>query len=68
MTTKKGNQVRGKTIIGWKFLVNCKSGSQEWAQLKLFKESNPFEVAKFFTARNIADDPAFLFVGSICHK
>ena len=51
--------MRQQTTFGWKFLVNCKYGLQEWVPLKLLKESNPLEVAEFVTARNITDDNTF---------
>ena len=30
--------------------------SQEWVPLKMLKESNPIDVSKFVTDRNIADE------------
>ena len=62
MTTKRENQVRQNTTIGWKFLVDQKYGSQQWVSSKLLKESNPVEVAEFVTDLNIADDPAFAWL------
>ena len=59
LVTKRGNRVQRKTTIGWNFLCDCKDGSQTWVPLKLLKESNPVEVAKYVKARNIDDEPAF---------
>ena len=59
LVTKRGNQVQRKTTIGWKFLCYWKYGSQTWVPLKLLKEFNPVEVAKYVKARNIDDDPDF---------
>ena len=59
LVTNRGKRVQRKTTIGWKFLCDWKDGSQTWVTLKLLKESNPIEVAKYVKARNIDDEPAF---------
>ena len=48
-----------KETIGWKLLFKWKNGSKSWILFKLAKESNPTEVAEFFTSRKIADEPEF---------
>ena len=40
-------------------LILWKDGTQQWIPLKLMKEYNPLEVAKFVCARNIDQEPAF---------
>ena len=59
LTSNQGNRVQRKTTTGWKILFKWKDGSKSWIPLKLAKESNPIEVAEFFTSISIADEPAF---------
>ena len=35
------------------------NGSRQWIDLKIFKDSNPVQVAEYATARDIAAHPAF---------
>ena len=60
-TDKYGRKSRRLTTKGWSFLVNWKDGSQSWVPLKDIKESNPIEVAEFVTAKDIANEPAFIW-------
>ena len=48
-----------KTTVGWKCNIKCRDGTTTWVSLKDLKESNPIEVAKYVTARDIQDEPAF---------
>ena len=57
--TKSGQRHMRHTTEGWKFLVHFKDGDEKWVPLKLLKETNPIEIAKFVTARGIENEPAF---------
>ena len=48
-----------KTTVSWKFNIKWRDGTTTWVSLKDLKESNPIEVAEYFTAREIQDEPAF---------
>ncbi len=58
-TTKSGTKRMRQTTQGWKFLVEWSNGSRQWIELKLLKESNPVQVAKYATSWNIDEEPAF---------
>jgi hypothetical protein len=58
-TTKLGTKQMRQTMQGWKFLVERSNGSCQWIDLKLLKESNPVQVAKYASSRNIEEEPAF---------
>ena len=49
------------TTCGWKLLVRWKDNSESWVPLKDMKESHPIETAEFAKARDIDDEPAFLW-------
>ena len=57
--TKSGQRKLQKTTAGWKLLVQYRDGWEEWAPLRLLKESCPIEVAEFAFSRNIQDEAAF---------
>jgi hypothetical protein len=59
LTMKSGTKRMCQTTQGWKFLVEWSNGSCQWIDLKLLKESNPVQVAKYATSRNIEEEPAF---------
>jgi hypothetical protein len=50
-----------RTTAGWKLLILMKDGSEQWIPLKDMKESNPVDVAEFAMARNLIDEPAFIW-------
>jgi hypothetical protein len=58
-TTKSGTKRMRQTTQGWKFLVEWSNGSCQWIDLKLLKESNPVQVAKYATSHNIDEEPTF---------
>ena len=43
----------------WQSLVKWKDVSESWVQLKDLKESNPVDVAEYYTARGVEDEPEF---------
>ena len=59
ITTKTGTKRMRQTTVGWKFLVKWANSSRQWIELKILKESTPVQVAKYATARNIGEEPAF---------
>ena len=59
VTTRAGMRQLIKTTVGWKFKIKWKDGSTEWVPLKLLKESNPVETAKYVKSRDLVDEPAF---------
>jgi hypothetical protein len=58
-TTKLGTKRMRQSTQGWKFLVEWSNGSRQWIDLKLHKESNPVQVAKYASSRNIEEEPTF---------
>jgi hypothetical protein len=58
-TTKLGTKRMHQTTQGWKFLVEWSNGSCQWIDLKLLKEFNPVQVAKYASSRSIEEEPAF---------
>jgi hypothetical protein len=59
ITTKNGTKRMRQTTVGWKFLVERANGSRQWIDLKILKESNPFQVA---------EDAVFIPCAAIAHK
>jgi hypothetical protein len=50
-----------KTTKGWHLCVECKDGTSIWERLAYLKESNPFEVAEYASAKSLIDDPYFVW-------
>ena len=57
--TNPGKLTQRHTTVGWSFLIKWKNGPKEWVHLKVLKDSNPVDVADYFTARGIEQEPAF---------
>lgn len=55
----KGLPCRHKTTAGWKLLLRCKDGSEQWFPLKDMKESNSVQVYIYSKANGIDDEPEF---------
>jgi len=61
VVTRRGQKRLRKTTCGWKLLVRWKDGSESWTHLKDLKESHPVDLAEYAKARDIADEPAFVW-------
>ena len=61
VVTKQGQRRMRQTTQGWKLLIHWRDGSESWVPLKDMKESHPVEVAEFAKAREIDDEPAFIW-------
>ena len=59
IVTKRGQKKIWKTTVRWKLLVQWRDQSESWFHLKDLKESNSIEVAEFYKARGIAEEPDF---------
>ena len=57
--SKNGQKKLCQTMVGWYFKVEWNEGQEQWMPLKILKESIPVEIAKYVTARDLADEPAF---------
>ena len=57
--TKQGTMRQRLTTIEWQLLVKWKGSEESWVQLKDRKESNPVDVAKYYTARGVEDKREF---------
>ena len=60
--TKQGKRTQRKTTVGWALQIKWKNGTKQWVNLKDLKESNPVDVAEYFMARGIQDEPAFAWL------
>lgn len=49
------------TTKGWKFCCQWTDGSTSWEPLRNLKESNPIELAEYAEARNLLNEPAFVW-------
>ena len=58
-TTKRVFCKLRQTTIGWEFIIEWKDGSISWISLKVFKQSNPIEVADYLTTIRLENAPAF---------
>ena len=47
------------TTLGWRLLIEWNDGSKQWIDLKVLKESNPVQAAKYDVSRGIEDESAF---------
>jgi hypothetical protein len=47
ITTRTGTKRMRQTTVGWKFLVKWANSSRQWIDLKILKESNPVQFAKY---------------------
>ena len=61
VVTQQGQKRMRKTTQGWKLLVKWANGSESWIALEDMKESHSIEMAEFARARDIADEPAFVW-------
>jgi hypothetical protein len=61
VVTKGGQKRMRQTTQGWKLLVHWKDGSESWIPWKDMTTSHPVEVAEFAKARNINNEPAFIW-------
>ena len=69
ITSKNGIQRICQFTAGWDFLVEWTDGTCQWISLKILKESNPVQVAKYAVARDIAKEPTFAWwVHYVLHK
>ena len=59
LVTKRGRKKLRQTTTRWHFVVQWKTGEQQWVPLKDLKESNPVEVADYVKANGLIDEPAF---------
>ena len=57
--SNNGQDKLRKTTVGWSFHIKWKDGTSDWVPLKILKESNPVNIAKYCVARGIEDEPAF---------
>ena len=57
--SKRGRRSMRKTTVGWKFNIKWRDGTTKWVSLEDLKEFNPIEVAEYFKAHNIQEEPAF---------
>ena len=61
IVSERGQKRIRQTTQGWKLLIHWKDGSETWIPLKDMKESHPVEVAEFAKARDIDEEPAFVW-------
>jgi len=57
--TKGKKKHKRKMTTGWDLEVEWKDGSTSWLPLKMLKETNPVQVAKYTQANKIDAEPAF---------
>ena len=57
--SKRGRQSMRKKTVGCKFNIKWRYGTTKLVSLKDLKKSNQIEVAEYFTARDIQEEPAF---------
>ena len=57
--SRNGNRIPKPTTRGWSLLVSWKDGSSNWVPLKDLKDAYPVQIAEYFVANKIANEPAF---------